>query len=112
MGFEWDKYASSGGGSFISAAEKQVLAENGIPFKVSAIHEVHKFDKQNFELQVAVPDPETGEDEERVLSFPIGSGAESRDALLDGMRTYFAEGGEPLDIKVEKVGRAFFVRKA
>lgn len=108
MGFDFDKYKGSGG-DFITAAEKQVLAENGIPFTIKGIKTVFKFDKENFELEIDVPNPETGENEERVLSFPIGSGAESRDATLGGMQEYLAAGGDPVEAKVEKVGRAFFV---
>lgn len=107
MGFDWDAY--KGGGNYISAAEKKVLAENGIPFTVTAVRQVHKFDNENYELSVLCPNPETGEDEERCLSFPIGSGAESRDRTIKGMEQHFADGGEPIRAKVEKVGRAFFL---
>lgn len=111
MGFDFDKYKSSGG-KFIAADEKQVLAENGIPFTVKDIKTVHKFERENYELTIDVPDPETGEDEERVLSFPIGTGADSRDATLAGMQEYLAGGGDPVKCKVEKIGRAFFLSQA
>lgn len=111
MSFDWSKYESSGG-SFISADEKKVLAENGIPFTVTAIVEKEKFDKLNYELTITVPNPETGDDEERILSFPIGSGAESRDATLTGLKKYLDEGGEAVKAKVTKIGRAYFVTQA
>jgi hypothetical protein len=112
LSFEWDKYQSSGG-SYISAEEKKVLADNGIPFVVTAIKEREKFDKLHFELSIRVPNPETGDEEERVLSFPIGSGAESRDAMLAGMRKYLDENeGAEVTAKVTKVGRAFFLAQA
>jgi hypothetical protein len=111
VGFDFDKYKGSGG-NYIVAAEKQVLAENGIPFTITAIRVVHKFDQENFELSIEVPNPETGEQEERVFSFPIGTGAESRDSMLAGMQEYLAEGGEPVTAKVEKIGRAFFISQA
>lgn len=111
MGFDFDKYKGSGG-NFITAAEKLVLAENGIPFTIREIRVVHKFEKENYELTIDVPDPESGDNEERVLSFPIGSGAESRDATLNGMQEYLAGGGDPVEAKVEKIGRAFFVSAA
>lgn len=111
MSFDFDKYQS--GGNFISAAEKKVLAENGIPFDVTTVRgPVHKFDNEAYELAVVVPDPETGETEERTLSFAIGSGAESRDAMLKGMQEYLKEGGEPVTAKLVKIGRAYFLEAA
>lgn len=110
MSFDWDAY--QGGGSYITAAEKKVMAENGIPFTVQAIRQVHKFDNENYELTILAPNPESGEDEERILSFPIGSGAESRDNMLHGMKKYLDEGGDPLTAKVTKIGRAFFLAQA
>jgi len=111
MGFDFDKYA--GGGHYISAAEKKVLADNGIPFVIKAVRgPVHKFDNENFELTIDCPDPESGDGEERVLSFTIGSGAESRDRMIAGMAEHFDGGGEPIAAKVTKVGRAFFLAPA
>ena len=110
MGFDFDKYQT--GGNYISAAEKKVLAENGIPFAVTAVRQVHKFDNENYELSITVPNPETGEDEERTLSFPIGSGAESRDAMLHGLKKYLEETGEAVKAKVIKIGRAYFLEAA
>jgi hypothetical protein len=110
LSFDFDKYQS--GGNFISAAEKKVLAENGIPFVITAIRQVHKFDNENYELSIVVPNPETGDDEERTLSFPIGSGAESRDAMLHGMKEYLAGEGEEVKAKLTKVGRAYFLVSA
>lgn len=107
MGFDWEKYESAG--NYITAEEKQVLAENGIPFVVTAVMAKHKFEGEHYELTVRVPNPETGEDEERTLSFPIGSGAESRDATLAGLKEHLAETGEEISAKVTKVGRAFFI---
>ena len=111
MSFDWSKYESSGG-NFITAAEKKVLAENGIPFAVTAIAEKEKFEKLHYELSITVPNPETGEDEERTLSFPIGSGAESRDATLAGLKRHLDEGGEEVKAKVTKIGRAYFLAQA
>jgi len=111
LSFDFDKYA--GGGHYISAAEKKVLADNGIPFVIKAVRgPVHKFENEAFELTVDVPNPETGDEEERVLSFTIGSGAESRDRMIAGMAEHFEGGGEAIKAKVEKVGRAFFLAPA
>jgi len=109
-GFDWEAY--KGGGSYISAAEKKVLAENGIPITIGAIRQVFKFDNENYELTVLAPDPETGDDEERILSFPIGTGAESRDRMLTGLKTYLDDGGEPVKAKVTKVGRGYYLEQA
>lgn len=108
MGFDFDAY--KGGGDYISAAEKKVLAEEGIPFTVTAIRRTFKFDNEHYELTILAPDPETGDESERVLSFPIGSGAESRDRLIAGMSEYLSENaGETVKAKVEKIGRAYFL---
>lgn len=111
MGFDFDAY--KGGGNFISAAEKKVITENGIPLTVTAVRgPMQKFDNEAFELDVLAPNPESGEDEERVLSFPYGSGAESRDRLLKGLQEYLQGGGDPVVVKVTKIGRAFFLEQA
>lgn len=111
MGFDWDKY--QGGGNYISAAEKKVLAENGIPFVISGVSVKEKFEGEHYELAVRVPDPETGDDEDRTLSFPIGTGAESRDSMLAGLKKYLEENeGEEVRAKVTKIGRAFFLEQA
>lgn len=109
MGFDWDAY--KGGGNYISAAEKKALADSGIPFVVNAVRgPIDKgFEKPAFELDITVPNPEDGETEERCLSFPFGSGAESRDRMLKGMQEHLAGGGEPLEAKVYKAGRGYFL---
>lgn len=112
MGFDFDKFQSSTG-RFVSAPEKKALADNGIPFTILAMRQVHKFDNENYELTINMPDPETGENEERVLSFPIGSGAESRDAMLAAMAEHLdANAGEAIEAKLEKVGRGYYLRAA
>lgn len=131
MGFDWDDY--KGGGNYISAAEKKALAQSGIPFTVTAVRgPIEKgFERPAFDLDIIVPDPESGEDEERCLSFPYGSGAESRDRMLKGIQVYLkgVEGveadeengveavaavppGEPLKAKVVQIGRAYFLEPA
>lgn len=111
MGFDFSKYESSGG-KFITAAEKAVIAENGIPFKVVSIAEKFKFENENYELTILLPNPETGDEEERILSFAIGTGAESRDAMLKAMKDYLDGGGDALDAKLEKKGRGYYLREA
>ena len=111
----WDNYDDAPAGSYIKAAEKKALAECGIPFQVTAVayEQADRFEgKPRYTLSITVPNPETGEDEERLLPFPAGSGAESRDRMLAAMREYFDGGGDPVSCKVEQVGRAYFLRQA
>jgi hypothetical protein len=115
MGF-WDDYKEPASGNYISAAEKQALAEGGIPFEVTGVDYEETGGIQGaprFVLYVNLPDPATGDDEVRLMTFAAGSGAESRDRMLHAMIGYF-EGAEaaPFQAKVEKVGRAWFIRKA
>lgn len=108
----WDEYKEIGG-NFIKADEKQVLIENGIPLKVTAVIE----DQANqygprFVAQVVVPNPETGEDEERAVSFPIGT-VESRDRMLLQLVDYLARpDAEEVVVKLEKAGRSILLRQA
>jgi len=110
----WDEYKELGG-SYINADEKKVIMDNGIPLRVVAViqEETNQFNQPRFVLQVIVPNPETGEDETRKLAFPYGSGAESRDRMLAGMMEYLgANDGEEIAVKLEKQGRAYFLRQA
>lgn len=111
----WDNYEDlSGGGEWIKAAEKQVLVENGIPVKVTKVVD----DPENqygtrFVLFVEVPNPETGEPESRKLPFPYGTGAESRDRMINGMKSYLDENpDEEIVVKIAKVGRGFYLEQA
>lgn len=111
MGF-WDEYKEIGG-NFIKAEEKQVLIENGIPMVVLAVIE----DQANqygprYVAQVSVPNPETGEDEERAISFPIGT-VESRDRMLAQLTEYLGRpDAEEVTVKLEKAGRSILLRQA
>lgn len=111
MGF-WDEYKEIGG-NFIKADEKQVIIDNGIPLRVSAVIE----DQNNqygprYVAQVEVPNPETGEDEERVIGFPIGT-VESRDRMLGQLVEYLGrEDAEVVTVKLEKAGRSILLRQA
>jgi len=113
LGF-WDEYEDVGSlGTFIGAAEKKVLMENGIPMTVTKVVE----DQQNqygprYVAQVVVPNPETGDEEERAISFPIGT-VESRDRLLAQLNEYLArEDADTVTIKLEQVGRSILIRQA
>lgn len=111
MGF-FDDYQEIGG-QFMTAAEKQVLIDEGIPFQITAITEDARFDdKERFVVQVLVPDPENGEEQERLIGFQK-NGVDSRDRMLKQMKEYLAsDEAEPVIVKLEKVGRAQVLRNA
>lgn len=108
----WDEYKEIGG-NFIKAEEKAVIIENGIPLVVlGVVEDQHNQFGPRYVAQVEAPNPETGEDEERCVSFPIGT-VESRDRMLSQMAEYIdANPGEQITVKLEKVGRAILVRQA
>ena len=108
----FDTYVDKGaGGRFLSAADKQVLIENGIPFKITGL----TWDPDNehgarFIAYCSIPDADTGEEESRKIGFPVGSGVDSRDDMLRAMKEYLdGEGSEPVSVKLEKPGRAIFL---
>lgn len=111
MGFDFSKYDT--GGNYIGAAEKKAIAEAGIPFVITAIKESEYDGQPRYVLSVTVPNPETGDTEERLLGFPIGSGVESRDRMLDALKDYLdGDGAEEVKAKLEKVGKAYLIREA
>lgn len=108
----WDEYKEVGG-NFIGADEKQVLIENGIPLTILAVIEdqANKYGPR-FVAKVLCPNPETGQEEERSISFPIGT-VDSRDRMLAQMGAYLdANSDETVTVKLEKGGRAILLRKA
>jgi hypothetical protein len=113
VGFDFDKYDS--GGAYLGAAEKKAVAEAGIPFVITAVREEqeNRFDQPRYVLTVTLPNPETGDEEERLISFPIGSGVDSRDRMLAALKDYI-EGpdAEEVKAKLEKVGRSYIIRQA
>ncbi len=112
MGGFFDSYKEIGG-NFIGAAEKQVLIENGIPMSISSlVHDENNKFGPRFVATVTLPDPATGEDTERAISFPIGT-VDSRDRMLGEMEKYLdGEDADEVRIKLEKVGRSILVRPA
>lgn len=105
----FDNYTDlGGGGKYLSSDEKLQLIENGITFSIKAL--TYDADNQYGPRYVAfidVPAVETGEIEERKIGFPVGSGAESRDAMLKAMDEYLkGDEAEPVKVKLEKPARA------
>lgn len=108
----WDSYTDLGsGGKFLSAAEKQFLIENGVEFEIVGLQE----DPQNsfgprFVAFLKVPNPETGEEEERKVGFPVDSGVSSRDSMLEAMKGYLdGPDAEPVKVKLSKPGKAILI---
>lgn len=111
MGF-FDDYKDIGGGEYVGADEKAVLIENGIPFQITDVvyQEESKFGER-YVCRVELPDPETGETEERLMSFSAGT-VESRDRMLKALSEWLDDGdNEPPYVKLEKVGRAVIIVK-
>ncbi len=111
MGF-FDEYKEIGG-NFVGAEEKQVLIDNGIPFEVLAVimDEANKYGPR-FVTKVMLPDPATGDEQERAISFPTGT-VESRDRMLTQLAEYLDRpDADPVMVKLEKVGRSIIVRAA
>ncbi len=111
MGF-WDEYKEVGG-DYISADEKKVLMDEGIPLQIlQIVEDEHREFGLRYVCKVVVPDPESGEDSERALSFPIGT-VESRDRMLKQLSEYLdKEDAEDVFVKLEKVGRSIILRQA
>lgn len=108
----FDEYKDIGGGEYVSSDEKNVLIENGIPFQMTDVvyQEESKFGER-FVTRVLLPDPETGEEEERLMSFGAGT-VESRDRLLRALAEWLDEAdNEPPYVKLAKVGRAVIIEK-
>ena len=108
----FDEYKEIGG-NFVSADEKQVLMDQGIPFQIIAVvdDDGNKYGAR-FVAKALVPDPESGDEEERAISFPKDT-VESRDRMLSEMQKYLErEDAEPVMVKLEKVGRSILVRNA
>ena len=93
MGF-FDEYVDEGGsGLYIKAEEKLAIAQAGIPFEIVSVidddENVYNGKVQpRFVCVLALPNPETGEPEERRLGFPKKSGVESRDRMLAQMYAF------------------------
>ena len=110
------QYQDIGGGDWISSDEKSVIMEQGIPLTINALIEdqANKYGPR-FVAKVTVANPETGEEEERNLGFPLGT-VESRDRMLFAMRDGAGEypgldhGGEPVVVKLTKVGNSIIIK--
>lgn len=108
----FDEYKDIGGGDYVSSEEKDVLIDNGIPFQITDVvyQEESKFGER-FVTRVQLPDPETGEKAERLMSFGAGT-VESRDRMLRALAEWLDEAdNEAPFVKLTKVGRAVIIEK-
>lgn len=109
----WDEYQDIGGGSWVSAEEKAVMAENGIPLTVTAVvdDDENKYGPR-YVVKFVAPDPETGEEEDRQVGFPKGT-VESRDRMLKALQGYLAgDEKEPVVVKIAKIGKSYVLQNA
>lgn len=118
MGF-FDEYVDEGGsGLYIKAEEKLAIAQAGIPFEVTEVvdDEDNMYEGKKSPRYVVVlqlPNPETGEPEERRLGFAKGTGVESRDRMLAQLGAWLEANPETaVRVKLAKVGRAFVLQQA
>lgn len=111
----FDSYKDlGGGGTYLKSDEKQFLIENGVVFEITglAMDEENQYGPR-FVAFCAIPNADSGEPEDKKISFPVGSGAESRDSMLRAMEKYLAdEGAEPVRVKLTKPGRAILLTPA
>lgn len=109
----WSTYkspASTGSGRYLKSEDKSILIDGGVPFTIDSLYR----DDENqygprYVAGCTIPDLNgSGDDKEEVkISFPLGSGVDSRDALLTQMEEYLdSDDGEPVEVKLAKTGRA------
>lgn len=111
MGF-FDNYQDiGGGGTFLKAPEKQFLIENGVPFTITSVVEdpLNEYGPR-YVAFCLIPNAETGEDEEKKIGFPTGSGVSGRDNMLAQMAEYLKQDdAEPVKVKLDKPGKAILI---
>ena len=115
----WDGYKDEGGGKYLSAAEKAALIENAVVLEITGV----RFDEKNqfkgnaaprFVVTFMVPNPLTGENEERLAGFATIPDGSSRDRLLEALIDYLEDPDEtdPILVVLELVGNFVLIRKA
>lgn len=108
----FDDYKDIGGGEYVGADEKAVIIDEGIPLTVvDVVYQEESQYGERYVIRVLLPDPDTGDEEERLMSFGCNS-VESRDRMLKAMAEYLeTEGATPPVVKLERVGRAVIIVK-
>ena len=112
----WDQHDAGGGaGGYLTPEEKKELVDAETVFEITAVRleEEGKFGDR-YIASLTLPDPATGDNETRLIGFPIGSGADGRDALLKAMIDDHFGAGEKDGIPciLAMGGRAFVLKPA
>lgn len=102
------------GGRFVGGPEKLELISQGVAFDiVDVAFDEHNEHGPRFIAFCKIPNLESGEVEDRKIGFPTGSGVNTRDNMLNEMKTWLDENeGESVKVKLEKPGRAIFIVSA
>lgn len=110
MGFFDDRApATPGGLNFVSKSEKEVLKDEKVALTVTSVGIGAGFEGRGKAYYLVV---ELDGEERAIGGFTIGSGVESRDALLADMAEYCEteEGqSDPPVVRLEKAGRAWII---
>ena len=114
----WDGYKDEGGGKYLSASEKAALVDNGVALQIVSV----RLDEKNqfkgnaaprYVVTFLVPNPLTGENEERLAGFALSPEGSSRDRLLAALVDYLAAGEtDPIMVKLELIGNFVSITKA
>lgn len=112
----WDTHdAGSGGGGYLTPDEKDELVKTEAEFEITNV----RLDEENkygprFVVTLVLPDPATGDNETRMVGFPIGSGVTSRDDLLQAMIDDHFGAGEksPIPAILAKGGNSYLIKPA
>lgn len=108
-----DTGPAAGGGTFVKKDEKDWLIQNGITIKILGL--AFEPDAEHGPRWVAlteIPNAETGDWEERKMSFPVETNVPTRDAMLTAMHEYFQENATPVEVKLIQPGRAIHIVNA
>lgn len=118
----WDtdaaQAATQGGGKYLSAAEKAALIDNAVALQITGVRLDEKNQFQGsaaprYVVTFMVPNPLTGENEERLAGFALNPDGSSRDRLLGALVDYLAaDDAEPVFVVLEKIGQFVSITKA
>lgn len=120
----WDtdeaKAATQGGGKYLTAAEKVALIDNAVTLQITGVRLDEKNQFQGnaaprYVVTFMVPNPLTGENEERLSGFALSPDGSSRDRLLEALMGYLASGeadDDPIFVVLEKIGNFVSIKKA
>lgn len=113
MGF-FDEFQDTGAGNWVKKPEKDELIASGQTFPVQRVDEVDSPQYgERFVVTTTLPTGENGEDEERKISFPKGSGVESRDRMLEAIAKWLDDpANEPPQVKLYKVKQSILIADA